>query len=200
MERESFQRAHCTTNSGEDSTVDGCIDKKMRWCRLLTVLCIVSQPGGNNWWEDRAGIHKGSPDMQQWLGEDLISKSRMSTWTLRVLCVCLVWRSCLYPCIRSSSWVCWLQTQRGQRGEQGPGSRAPVLGLHPHHQVHCQQGHTTGARGLPCSECSECSECHYVLMSLCHHVMKIRTYRSAFTLQTDNICNIMKEKIMISWT
>ena len=96
MERESLERAHCTTNSGEVSTIDGHIDKKMRWCRLLTVLCIVSQPGGNNWWEDRAGIHKGSPDMQEWVGEDLISKSRMSTRTLRVLCVCLVWHS---PCI-----------------------------------------------------------------------------------------------------
>ena len=140
----------------------------MRWCRLLTVLCIVSQPGGNNWWEDRAGIHKGSPDMQQWLGEDLISKNRMSTRTLRVLRVSSLALP-MYPCIRSSSWVCWLQTQRGQRGEQGPGGRAPVLGLHPHHQVHCQLGHT-GARGLPCSiwdipygQLS--ANCHYVIMS-----------------------------------
>ena len=166
MERESFQRAHGASNSGEDNTIDGYVNKKKRWCRLLTVLCIVSQPGGNNWWEDRAGMHQGSPDMQGWVGEDLISKNRMSTRTLRV------WRVSglalpLYPCIRSSSWVCWLQTQRGGTRERGPGSRAPVLAPHPHHQVHWPAGTHWGLwmrytiRSI--------ASCHHVIMSSCQH-------------------------------
>ena len=178
----------------------------MRWCRLLTVLCIVSQPGGNNWWEDRAGMHQGSPDIRHAGGGGSgFNQQELNVHTAKnepsECCMCLVWRSPMYPCIRSRSWVCWLQTQRGQRGEQGPGGRAPVLGLHPHHQVHCQQGHT-GARGLPCSEWDIpygqlSAKLHYVIMSLCHCVIMSSTlgptdYRSAFTLQTDNICNIMK--------
>ena len=122
-------------------------------------------------------MHQGSPDMQGWVGEDLMNKSRLSTQQItNPPSVACVWSGAPPVSLYTEQLLSVLVTdterrdQRAGSGQQStsprpapspPGTLANRDTLVPLNEIY----HTVNS-SIVCK-----ASCHHIIMSSCHHVI-----------------------------